>query len=116
MKILTATSQAAAQALSDKAEAWLEANVENYNAGTWSPIYVSADGATFGIAWEARLAPAFTAAELNSQSTPDGMGGTLTTYGNVIDALMAQAAMLGQPAVPGWSIVPPPPIPDSPSP
>ena len=112
MKLLVASSQAAAQALADKAQAWLEANVPGYNASTWSPIYVSADATQYGIAWESRLAPAFTVAELAAQTTPDGTGGTLTAYGNVLDATMAQAASAGVPAVVGWSVVPPLTVPE----
>lgn len=102
MRLLIANSEAASRALEEKAQAWLEADVARYSAGQWSEIYVSADGSRFGIAYEDRLAPAFSDSELGAQSSPDGMGGTLTTFNNVQDATMATEN------TPGWSVVPKP--------
>ena len=97
MKLLLAISQPAAQSLNDKAQAWLESNVQGYNAGSWSPLYVSADGKQYGISWEDRLVPTFTAAELATKtSAPDAQGQSVTTYGNVQDVTMATED------APGW--------------
>ncbi len=83
--LLIAPSGLAAQALADKAQAWLLASVARYDADKWcDPVQHPIDG-RWAIAFEPRLAPAFTADERGDTPTPDGMGGTGTAWAHVIE-------------------------------
>ena len=91
MRILRSYSEAEANLENAKAQAYLDATVEDYNATRWSDVFVSPDGKEYGISWEDRIEKAFTDEELGKEVKP-GPVFPIITYSNVIE-------------VDGWSVV-----------
>jgi hypothetical protein len=86
-KLITATTLAAAQALADKAHAYLLASETGYAATKWNDVMTHPTTAgLFAIIFTDYLAPAFTPTERGDTTQDDGMGGTRTTWANVVEA------------------------------
>ncbi|HWA07926.1 MAG TPA: hypothetical protein VG838_00515 [Opitutaceae bacterium] len=86
-KLITATTKAGAQALADKAQAWLQANDQSYRAVKWDdPIQHPTIPNLWGIVFADYIAAAFTSTERGDTSQPDALGGTTTIWTKVVDA------------------------------
>ena len=86
-KLIITTTLPAAQALADKAHAYLLATQAGYIAARWDwPRPHPTTPGRFAVAFVDYLAPAFTAAERGDTPQPDGMGGTRTAWSNIVAA------------------------------
>lgn len=91
MKLLTASTKAAATALNAKALAYVIAE-QNANATAWSDVFT--DGSKFGIVYDDSIRSAFTNTELGRVVTGEGIGAT-ETLGNVIAGERKQTDLEG---------------------
>ena len=101
MKLLTASTKAAAQALAGKAYSYAT-NQQGASGEKWSPVYTF--GGVYGIAYDSSVLSGFTAAELGAVTVGEGMTAS-TTYSKIIDAEMKQTDQEG--VVTGdWEVAP----------